>query len=50
MVRIIAGTIIKVGQGKLAPDDIPRIIESGQRANAGVTAPAKGLFLNEVKL
>ena len=50
MVRIIAGTIIKVGQGKLSPDDIPRIIDLGKRENAGVTAPAKGLFLEKVIL
>jgi len=50
MVRIIAGTIIKVGLGKLSPDDIPKIIQSGKRENAGATALAKGLFLKEVFL
>ena len=45
MVRIIAGTLIEVGQGKIAPSDIPSIIESKDRSLAGNTAPAKGLTL-----
>ena len=45
MVRIIAGTLIDVGGGKIAPSDIPDIIESRDRDRAGNTAPAKGLTL-----
>lgn len=45
MVRIIAGTLLAVGRGRLAPDDIPRIIASKDRAKAGPTAPAHGLVL-----
>ena len=45
MVRIIAGTLIDVGTGKTAPEDIPGIIRSGDRNRAGDTAPAKGLTL-----
>ena len=45
MVRIIAGTLIEVGQGKIKPEDIPGILESCDRENAGPTAPAKGLTL-----
>lgn len=45
MVRIIAGTLIEVGRAKITPDDIPSIIESGDRSKAGDTAPAKGLVL-----
>ena len=45
MVRIIAGTLIEVGEGKIAPDDIPAIISSCDRSKAGKTAPAKGLTL-----
>ncbi|MDO4189323.1 MAG: tRNA pseudouridine(38-40) synthase TruA [Lachnospiraceae bacterium] len=45
MVRIIAGTLIEVGQGKIKPEDIPGIIESLDREKAGPTAPAKGLTL-----
>lgn len=48
MVRIIAGTLIEVGFGKLKPDDIPAILESRDRRKAGRTAPAHGLYLVEV--
>ncbi len=48
MVRIMMGTLIKVGSKKLLPSDIKKIIESKNRNNAGVTAPAKGLFLTDV--
>lgn len=45
MVRIIAGTLIEVGQGRIAADDVPDIIKSCDRNLAGATAPAKGLTL-----
>ena len=45
MVRIIAGTLIEVGQGKIKPEEIPSIIEACDREKAGPTAPAKGLTL-----
>lgn len=48
MVRIIAGTLIGVGSGKLAPGAFERAIESGNRLDLGVTAPAHGLTLMEV--
>jgi tRNA pseudouridine38-40 synthase len=48
MVRIIAGTLLEVGRGKFAPDDILEIIESGERRRAGKTLPAHGLFLEWV--
>lgn len=48
MVRIIVGTIVDVGLGRLMPDDIPEIINSKDRKKAGKTAPAKGLYLKEV--
>ena len=48
MVRIIAGTLIGVGSGKLAPGAFRRAIESGNRLDLGVTAPAHGLTLMEV--
>ena len=48
MVRIIAGTLLDVGSGKLEPDDIPAIIESKERKRAGVTAPPEGLCLWKV--
>ncbi len=45
MVRIIAGTLIDVGTGKIDPEDVPDIIASCDRARAGNTAPANGLTL-----
>jgi tRNA pseudouridine38-40 synthase len=48
MVRAMAGTLIEVGRGKLEPGDLPRIIEARERARAGPTAPANGLFLYRV--
>ena len=45
MVRIITGTLIRVGEGRISPDDITGIIEAGDREKAGPTAPAKGLTL-----
>jgi len=48
MVRIIAGTLIGVGSGKIEPGAFCRAIESGNRLDLGVTAPAQGLTLMEV--
>lgn len=48
MVRIIAGTLLRVGLGKLATEKISTIIEGKDRALAGETLPAKGLFLTKV--
>jgi len=48
MVRIIVGTLVSVGNGKLSPDDISPIIESRDRKRAAMTAPPHGLYLQEV--
>ncbi|KNY27232.1 tRNA pseudouridine(38-40) synthase TruA [Pseudobacteroides cellulosolvens] len=48
MVRIIAGTLIDVGMGRIAPDELSSILESMDRTRAGRTAPAHGLYLVEV--
>lgn len=48
MVRIMAGTLLAVAEGKIAEDALPGIIESGRRSAAGPTAPARGLTLNRV--
>ncbi len=48
MVRIIAGTLVYAGVGKLDPAEIPDIIESGDRVRAGITAPPQGLCLKKV--
>lgn len=49
MVRIIAGTLVEVGFGKILPDQIPQIIKEGKRENAGKTLPAHGLYLLNVE-
>lgn len=48
MVRIITGTALAVSQGRLAVDCAEKIFECRDRAAAGETAPAHGLFLNKV--
>lgn len=45
MVRIIAGTLLQIGQGRLEVSAISEIIASGDRGRAGATAPAHGLTL-----
>lgn len=45
MVRIIAGTLLEVGQGKRAPEDMRAILDARDRVAAGPTAPAHGLTL-----
>lgn len=48
MVRIMVGTLIKIGGGYLAPDCIPQILKSCDRTKAGVTAVPCGLYLKKV--
>ena len=48
MVRIISGTLVDVGLGKINPEDIPDIILDGKRERAGKTLPPNGLFLVSV--
>lgn len=47
-VRNMVGTLKQVGEGKLLPQDIKRILEAKDRTQAGATAPACGLYLNKV--
>ena len=49
MVRIIAGTLVDVGIGKIKPEEIPDIIESKDRKKAGKTLPPQGLYLLKVE-
>ncbi len=49
MVRTIAGTLLDVGRGRMQPADVARALESRQRALAGPTAPAAGLWLVSVR-
>ncbi|MCX6986808.1 MAG: tRNA pseudouridine(38-40) synthase TruA [Chlamydiae bacterium] len=48
MVRNMVGTLAYIGCGRLPTDCIEPILETEKREGAGVTAPAHGLFLNEV--
>lgn len=48
MVRIMAGTLLCVNEGKISPDDIEGIILAKNRCLAGRTAKAHGLYLNRV--
>ncbi|SEB71659.1 tRNA pseudouridine38-40 synthase [Tenacibaculum sp. MAR_2009_124] len=48
MVRAIVGTLLDVGLGKITVEDFRKIIESKNRGNAGMSVPAKGLFLTNV--
>ena len=49
MVRILVGTMLEIGSGKLPPESVTRALQSLNRADAGATAPARGLLLYRVK-
>ena len=49
MVRNLVGTLVDLGKGKFTPGQIREIIESRDRQKAGMTAPARGLYLVKVK-
>jgi tRNA pseudouridine38-40 synthase len=49
MVRKIVGTLLDVGRGRLAVDDIPRLFDLRDRSQSGPTAPPHGLFLVSVE-
>jgi tRNA pseudouridine38-40 synthase len=49
MVRNLVGTMLDVGRGHLALEEIPRILAARDRSVAGPTAPARGLFLHSVE-
>ena len=49
MVRIIAGTLVEVGVGKIKAEEINDIMESKRRENAGKTLPPQGLYLVNVE-
>ena len=49
MVRIIVGTLIDVGRGKIEPAEVKSILEAKSRRNAGVTVPPVGLYLKKMK-
>jgi tRNA pseudouridine38-40 synthase len=49
MARIIVGTLVEVGRGRIPPSRVGEILAAGRRADAGPTAPAEGLYLVEVR-
>lgn len=49
MVRIIVGTLVDVGLGKIKPEEIPQIIASKDRSKAGKTLPPYALYLVKVE-
>jgi len=49
MVRNLAGTLVEVGLGARSVKDFKAILDSRERKKAGITAPAHGLYLKEVK-
>jgi tRNA pseudouridine38-40 synthase len=48
MVRILAGTLVEAGRGRLGPDEVAAALSTGERTRAGPTAPPHGLFLVRV--
>jgi tRNA pseudouridine38-40 synthase len=48
MVRILVGTLIDIGRGRLEPEAVTRMLEIGDRSAGGMTAPAQGLTLLRV--
>lgn len=49
MVRIMVGTLLFVNEGKIKQGELAEVIKSKDRKRAGKTAPAHGLYLNNVK-
>jgi tRNA pseudouridine38-40 synthase len=49
MVRNLVGALAKVGQGRLCPADLKKILQNRSRAGAPPTAPAEGLYLSKVR-
>ena len=48
MARAMAGTLLYVSEGKIRPDDIPALLESGDRRIAGPTVPPGGLYMTRI--
>jgi tRNA pseudouridine38-40 synthase len=49
MARIMAGTLVEVSEKKIAPEDLPAIIQAQNRSRAGRTLPPHGLYLNSIQ-
>lgn len=48
MVRAMVGTLLDIGSGRLSLEELPEVMQSGNRSNAGTSVPAKGLYLTEI--
>ena len=48
MVRAMVGTVVYAAEGKLRPEDIPQILDSGNRTLAGPTVPPGGLYMTRL--
>lgn len=48
MVRIIAGTMCDIGMGRVSPDAFARALQTSNRLDLGITAPASGLELTRI--
>ena len=49
MVRSLVGTMVEVGKGKAPPEKLKELLQSGERSQAGPTAPPQGLYLVKVE-
>jgi tRNA pseudouridine38-40 synthase len=49
MVRMLVGTLVEVGRGKMQPEDVYDTLESADRTRSGPCAPPHGLFLVRVE-
>ena len=49
MVRAVVGTLLDLGQGKIDLAELQKIVDSGERKNAGSSADAQGLFLSDIQ-
>lgn len=49
MVRAMVGTLLEVGRGRTAPEDIPELLLSADRCRAGQSVPGEALFLEEIR-
>ncbi|MDE3245864.1 MAG: tRNA pseudouridine(38-40) synthase TruA [Acidobacteriota bacterium] len=47
-VRIMTGTLVDVGRGRKSPDSIPGILDARDRRESGISAPAHGLYMDQV--